>query len=172
MKHVALSIVYAATLTPSRESSLNQGAVDFQSQSGIQSGGSRANSLAAAAGIQFVGQRQSFSRRQPSLTVWVYRATLKFMQPEAPREEIEAQTGDARYLPSSGPGAAARERLERLERDALELRAERESFLRVEQELMDLLGCSSRDKIVHAVRNVLNDLVLLKAMLAKKGLDL
>jgi hypothetical protein len=74
---------------------------------------------------------------------------LRIVQPEAFREDRSA---------------ALRQRLQALERDLSALKAEQESLLRLEQELKDLLKCSSRDQIVHAVRNLLNDVVLLKAL--------
>ena len=37
-----------------------------------------------------------------------------------------------------------------------------------EQELMEILGCSSPEQILHCVRNLQNNVTLLKALLTKK----
>jgi len=44
------------------------------------------------------------------------------------------------------------------------VRAERDRLLRMEAEIMQLLGSSSRESIVHDLRNLLNELILLQEL--------
>ncbi len=51
--------------------------------------------------------------------------------------------------------------------EVLPLRARASLMAARENELVELLGCNSAEQIVHAVRNLQNNVVLLKALLAK-----
>ena len=48
------------------------------------------------------------------------------------------------------------------------VRAERDRLLRMEDEIMKLLGSTSRETIIHDLRNVLNDLTLLQELNGRK----
>lgn len=54
---------------------------------------------------------------------------------------------------------------EDLEAELEALRAERDRTAALEEAIMDLLHCKSPDLILHDLRNVLNDVTMLKALL-------
>jgi len=49
------------------------------------------------------------------------------------------------------------------------VQAERDKLVEQQRQIMDLLGCKSPDRIMHDLRNVLNELTLLRALADKEG---
>ena len=66
--------------------------------------------------------------------------------------------------PSRKPPRAKKAGQESVPGDDDGMRAERDRLLEMEAEIMKLLGSSSRETIVHDLRNVLNDLTLLQEL--------
>jgi hypothetical protein len=54
-------------------------------------------------------------------------------------------------------------------RNRQDLQAELDRLLEQQRQIMDLLSCQSPDRILHDLRNVLNELTLLRALAVKEG---
>ena len=79
-------------------------------------------------------------------------------------ESIEAKALRA-DLPDMGEeDSRLREENKRLRQQVEALTAERDRMEGVEREMMELVKAPSREKILHQLRNILNELVLLQAM--------
>lgn len=73
------------------------------------------------------------------------------------------EIGTNRDLPPLG-GAAHVAEIARLNADLERVSSERNRLAEVQRRVMDLLGTQSPDKLVHDLRNVLNERALFKAL--------
>ena len=86
-------------------------------------------------------------------------------------QEVQAAPElDPDRLPPRGssPAGSIDESLDLLQSAVQDLRLEAERLAERERELLSTLGCSRPCEIVHTVRNLQNDVVLLEAMLKKQ----